>query len=144
MARPGYARLVLLLMSLGLLAISITFMGYVIAPAGAVWRGDVDRMPHLPRDIPVSARTYFAYLLWIVPLNVGIALFSLVGVIGSLMGPDWEPLRPLFVVSVGLILGSLPLVLGHLSVALLGRPRFLIAPPYRHQRPRWLSTRARP
>jgi hypothetical protein len=124
-----------------LFVIAVAMLRWTIAPARAIWRGDADGVPFL-HNIQPTTRTYFAYLLWIVPVNAGMALLGLVGVLGSLMGDDREVLRPVFVTSVALVLGSLPLVLVHMAVALVGRPRFLIAPPYRHEPPllsQWLS-----
>jgi hypothetical protein len=130
----------MVLAGLFLFGVAVAVLRWAIAPARAIWRGAADRVPFL-RDIQPTARTYFAFLLWFVPLNAGVALIALVGVVGSVMGDDREMLRPLFVTSVALVLGSLPLVLVHVSVSLVGRPRFLIAPPYRNEPPllsRWL------
>ncbi|HEX6870212.1 MAG TPA: hypothetical protein VF163_03855, partial [Micromonosporaceae bacterium] len=113
-----------------------------VSPAGAIWRGDADRVPQLGQ-ISVNARSYLAFLLWSVPFFGGGTTVGLVFVIGTLTGSRDVLLLTAAKAAFALILVSVPLIGLHWFVNAFGRPEFLIPPPYRGQRGRFAEARER-
>ena len=72
------------LLGLGMLALFVPILVWVLAPARQVWRGDTAQLPRLP-EVPVSGRSYLAFLMWFVPVFGGLALMD---------SPSWRPPRP--------------------------------------------------
>jgi hypothetical protein len=115
---------------LGLLGVALSARALYVAisPARAIWNGAKSRVPDLPPIRP-TARTYFAFLTWMVPI---MAAFGFIGVAILLVTLTHNDMfRWLGKVGVGLAWAGLCGVLLHVCVGFFNRPRFLVAPPYR-------------
>jgi hypothetical protein len=129
------------------MAISAAMVYTAAAPARRIWRGDASAVPRLPH-LSLNARSYVAFLVWVVPLFVGIFVMS-GAVLASTLVEDEAALAPVGRVAIGLVWGGVGLVPLHWCVSAFAQPKFMIPPPYRSQagglakaRHRWRRRRA--
>ena len=121
------------LVGVAIVAVAGWMLYRVLAPARAIWRGDARRVPSFSQ-ITVNARSYLAFLLWFVPMFVGIALLGIMLIWISITGEVSTAGRAIATTGVALVVVGLPLIVLRWVVSAFGRPRFLVPPPYRGQR----------
>jgi hypothetical protein len=102
-----------------------------LAPSRAIWRGDASRVPELVRIRP-KARSYLAFLLWVVPVFSGTCLIGLALLATAILGQT-DTILAFATPAIPLVLGGLPFTLVYAFVSAFNRPRFLVPPAYRHQ-----------
>lgn len=112
-----------------------SFAWRVVAPVGAIWRGDASRVPHLTKLKP-QARTYVSFCLWVATMYTGISLVFL-DVLADALGIWHRPVLAL--VGFGAFFATGPLVLLHVFVWAFNRPRILVVPALRDH-PGWVRT----
>jgi hypothetical protein len=129
------------------MAISTAMVYIAVAPARRIWRGEASAVPRLP-PLSLSARNYVAFLVWFVPVFVGILVMG-GAVAASTLVDDEAALAPVGRVAIGLLGGGVALVPLYLCVSAFAQPKFMIPPPYRGQagsvadaRRRWRRRRA--
>jgi hypothetical protein len=136
-----------LALSLAMLALSGTMLTIHVLALRKVWRGELSSV-FVIRLGDVPGRDYPALMLWFGSMFLGLFLYGVTYLLETVS----TALRghPVAVtpgrIGMALLLCALPLTLVHASVALFGRPRFLVPPPFRHEPgaiPRWRASRER-
>ncbi len=105
-----------------------------LRPAAAIWRGDAHRVPHIGGGISVNARSYLAFLLWFVPVFLGLGLVVTAATVLTVSGSSSRVLEIAGRTGIVLAVIGAPLIGLHWFVSAFARPKFLIPPPYRGQR----------
>lgn len=115
-------------------AIAVFVLYRSLTPFRPVWVGAARVVRTLPTRLGVvEARTYLAYLLWVVPGSTGLLLVG-VAVLLHELAPGANALgRGAAMVGLALFLAAWPLTLPQVMVNATNRPRFLVPPPYRNR-----------
>ena len=105
-----------------------------VAPFKAIWRGDTSRIYSLPTRFGiVQPRNYLAYLLWVVPAFGGLLVVGVTFILAGLSRGRTDLTDVLIAIGGGSLLAAGPLMLVHVIVNAINRPRILVPPPYRDQ-----------
>lgn len=115
------------------------FVWRILAPLGAIWRGDESRVPYLSRLHP-QARTYVAFCLWVGSMCAGMCLMALAILVDAVS--IWHRPVALAVVAIGLLFLTGPLMLLNTFAWAFNRPRFLVVPAHRDH-PGWMRSTVR-
>jgi len=111
------------------LILMVTFAWRVIAPIGAIWRGETARVPRLVRLHP-QARTYLPFSLWIGMLCAGMCVLCVCWLMDGL--GITHGLSAVGRVGIGVMTASFPLMLVNVIVWAFNRPRLFVVPTYRN------------
>ncbi len=113
----------------------------LLKPARAIWHGDTSQVArwNTSRYMEVTPRSYFALLLTMAPFAAAMILMP-VGMIGLQVTRNnlWLIPAGFSLLCIGVMLCGIAL---HALVNAFNRPRWLVAPPYRHQ-PGWVAERS--